>query len=65
MQILRLARLADFLKKNAAARAPMDHWVDVATNAKWRSIAEIRRVLPTADAVKGTSLTCFNIGGNN
>jgi mRNA interferase HigB len=26
---------------------------------------ELRMTLPTADAIRGTNLTCFNIGGNN
>lgn len=25
----------------------------------------MRQTLPTADAIKGTNLTCFNIGGNS
>jgi mRNA interferase HigB len=33
--------------------------------ANWRSIIDVRQTLPTADAIKGTNLTCFNIGGNS
>jgi mRNA interferase HigB len=60
-----LAALEGFLKKNAAARAPMARWVAVAESADWRSIIDVRQSLPTADAIKGTKLTCFNIGGNS
>ncbi len=32
--------------------------------AQFDDILDLRRVIPTADAIKGTNLTCFNIGGN-
>jgi mRNA interferase HigB len=65
MVIRGLAALEGFLRKNAAARAPMARWVAVAGQANWHSIIEVRQSLPTADAIKGTNLTCFNIGGNS
>ena len=33
--------------------------------ATWHSIIDARRTFQTADTIKGTNLTCFNIGGNN
>ena len=65
MLIQGLAGLEGFLKKHAAARTPMVRWVAVAEAASWRSIIDVRETLPTADAIKGTNFTCFNIGGNN
>jgi mRNA interferase HigB len=53
------------LKRNAAAREPMKRWIQKVQAARWQSIIDVRRMFPAADAIKGTNLTCFNIGGNN
>lgn len=65
MRISRLAAIDKHLKQHAAARKPMQRWIEAVEAAQWQSIAEARRVLPTADLIKGTRLTCFNVGGNN
>lgn len=65
MTILGLASLDGFLRKNATARSPMARWVEITEAATWQDITEVRDVLPTADAIKGTNLTCFNVGGNS
>jgi mRNA interferase HigB len=65
MLVTGLERLAKFLKDNAPARGPIARWVDLAQKAQWHSIVDARATFPTADAIKGTSYTCFNIGGNN
>jgi mRNA interferase HigB len=61
--ILRLASIESFLKRTPPARAPMARWIDIADAAAWRNIVQVRASLPHADAIKGTNLTCFNIGG--
>ena len=43
----------------------MTRWVAIAEASTWNSIIDVRRVFPTADAIKGMTLTCFNIGGNS
>ncbi len=65
MWILGLAALEGFLKRNAAAQAPMARWIALVESAAWQSIVDVRKTFPTADAIKGTNLTCFNIGGNS
>lgn len=65
MLISDLAAIEQFLKKNPAARLPMMRWLDIAETADWRDIIAARKMLPTADAIKGTNLTCFNIGGHS
>lgn len=65
MVISGLAALEGSLRRNAAARAPMARWIEIVGQADWSDITDVRAVLPTADAIKGTNLTCFNIGGNN
>src|SRR5438067_579285 len=63
--IVGLAFVESFLKQHAKARGPMARWVRLADAANWQSIIDVRAAFPTADAVKGTDLTCFNIAGNN
>ncbi len=53
------------LKKHPAARKPMHRWIEITEAAQWQSLAEVRRTFPHADAVRGTTMTCFNIGGNS
>jgi mRNA interferase HigB len=42
--------------------APLDAWYRIAKKAQWRSLEEVRKVLPTADGVG--KFTVFNIKGN-
>jgi mRNA interferase HigB len=65
MLIVGLAAIEQFVKNNASARGPMARWIAVVEQAEWRNIVDVRKTLPTADAIKGTDLTCFNIGGNS
>ncbi len=65
MRITRLANVDPVLKKHPAARRPMSRWVKLAIEVAWNDITETRLTFPTADAIKGTRLTCFNIGGNS
>ncbi len=65
MLIVGRASLEKFLRKHVAARAPTARWIDVAAAAEWRSIIDARESFRTADAIKGTGLTCFTIGGNS
>src|SRR5438876_18395 len=53
------------LRRHAAARGPLARWTRITAQARWQNIIEVRKVFPTADAIKGTDLTCFNIGGGN
>ena len=53
------------IRKHARLRAPIGQWVDIFEAAQWRNIVEARATWPSADAIKGTPLTCFNVGGNN
>jgi mRNA interferase HigB len=53
------------MRKHASARRPLIQWMRIVQAAEWQSIVDARLTWPTADAVKGTPFTCFNIGGNN
>lgn len=43
--------------------APLDAWYRIAKKAEWRSLEDVRRVLPSADGVG--EYTVFNIKGNS
>ena len=53
------------IRRHARLRAPIGQWIEIVEAAEWRSIIDARATWPSADAIKGTALTCFNFGGNN
>lgn len=59
-----IALAEDFMRKHPAARKPLVRWLGVVSQGRWSDIVQMRTVLPSADGIKGTNLTCFNIGGN-
>jgi mRNA interferase HigB len=65
VEISGLADLERFLRKHAGARGPMNRWIEIAEAADWESIIDARKSFPTADLIKETTLTVFNIAGNN
>ncbi len=52
------------LKAHPAVRKPMRRWMTLAARLGWSDIHEARQTFPSADAIRGTRLTCFNIAGN-
>lgn len=65
MVIKRLVAIEGVLRKHTAARKPMARWIELVRVAEWDNINDARCTWQTADAIKGTNLTCFNLGGNN
>lgn len=64
--VIRNRRAIDHaMQKHGRLRKPIAQWIELAEAAKWSSITDARATFPTADAIKGTSFTCLNIGGNN
>ncbi len=59
MQIPRFARNDS---QNGFFNKLFDVWYRVARKARWKNLMEVRRTLPTADAVD--KYTVFNIKGN-
>ena len=53
------------LKKHAASGKPLREWAGKVTRAEWHNSVDARKTFSTADYVKGTNRTCFNIGGNS
>jgi mRNA interferase HigB len=54
-------------RKALKAAIPLDSWYRTAKSADWRSLEDVRKTYPSADAVAGGdhTYTVFNIGGNN
>lgn len=68
MRIISRKTLREFWDKHDQSEGPLREWEALAEAADWRTIADVRRTFPHADAVKvnsGNSVIVFNIGGNN
>jgi mRNA interferase HigB len=62
MHVISRKKLKEATERNADLEAPLDAWFRIAKKASWRSLADVRRTLSTADAVG--KWTVFNIKGN-
>jgi mRNA interferase HigB len=63
MRVISRQRIEEFIKRYPKARPSLDQWYQVALQATWTSLADVRRVYPHADVVGRR--TVFNIAGNN
>jgi mRNA interferase HigB len=54
--------LLDAAERHSDLYAPLDAWYRIAKKAEWRSLDDVRMVLPSADGVG--RFTVFNIKGN-
>ena len=55
-------RLLEAAAKHDGLGRSLDAWYRIAKSVTWRSLAEVRRLLPSADSVG--KYTVFNIKGN-
>ena len=62
MHVISRKKLLEASERHAELGAPLDIWYRIAKKAAWRNLMEVRRELPTADAVG--EFTVFNIKGN-
>ena len=62
MHVISRKRLLEAAEEHADLGATLDVWYRIAKKAEWKNLVEVRRVLPTADAVQ--KFTVFNIKGN-
>ena len=62
MHVISRKRLLEAVAVHADLSAPLDAWYRIAKKAGWKSLQDIRRTLPSADAVG--MFTVFNIKGN-
>jgi mRNA interferase HigB len=69
--VLNTPALDRFARKHRDIRKPLADWLDTVTRANWQSLADVRRVYPSADGVAvrvaggdAVVVTVFNIKGN-
>ncbi|PYU92715.1 MAG: type II toxin-antitoxin system HigB family toxin [Acidobacteria bacterium] len=63
MHLLSRDALKEAGRNHADLEKPLDVWYRVAKKAEWKSLADVRRTYPHADAVG--KYTVFNIKGND
>ncbi len=67
MRIITRKRLREFAQLHPDAAEALQKWDDLVREAEWKSIQDVRRVYPHADAATVASkstVTVFNIRGN-
>ena len=62
MHVISRKKLLEAAEEHGDVAASLDVWYRIAKKAKWKNLMEVRRELPTADAVE--QFTVFNIKGN-
>jgi mRNA interferase HigB len=62
VHVISRKKLRDAAERHAEIASPLDAWYRLAKRAEWRSLADVRRLFPSADAVG--RFTVFNIKGN-
>lgn len=67
MRIINPATLTEYWREHPDAEDALKRWLAEAKKASWRSIQDVRKTYPHADAITVTSgsiVTAFNIKGN-
>jgi mRNA interferase HigB len=62
LHVIGRKRLWEAAERHADLTGPLDVWHRIAKRAEWKSLREVRRIFPSADAVG--RFTVFNIKGN-
>ena len=62
VHVISRKRLLEAEEEHSDIGAPLDAWYRIAKKAEWKNLTEVRREMPTADAVG--KFTVFNIKGN-
>ena len=62
MHVISRKKLLEAVAVHADLSAPLDAWYRIAKRAEWKSLQDVRKTLPSADAVG--IFTVFNIKGN-
>ena len=62
MHVISRKKLLEAVAAHSDLSAPLDAWYRIAKKAAWRSLQDVRLLLPTADGVG--KFTVFNIKGN-
>lgn len=63
MHIISRKKLLDAAQRHRDLGEPLDAWYRISKRAEWKSLMDVRRTFPSADAVE--KFTVFNIKGNS
>lgn len=66
-RVISIRRLREFWTEYPDAETPLRAWYKVTLKADWKSLQDVRKTYPNADAViadSGAPMTVFNVGGN-
>ena len=67
MRVIKPATLRAYWDRHRDARGPLEEWLVKVQAGQWRSIDDVRKSFPHADAAmvaSGATATIFNIKGN-
>jgi mRNA interferase HigB len=62
LHVISRKKLLEASEEHADSGAALDAWYRIAKKADWKNLMDVRRELPSADAVE--KFTVFNIKGN-
>jgi mRNA interferase HigB len=63
VRVIGIAKLDEFVRRNARARVSLANWEKVVRAAAWKNFAEMKRTFNSVD--HHAPKTIFHIGGNN
>ena len=63
MNIRGRRHIANFVRKHAEAKGPLESWVAIAGNQEWRHSADLKQSFGTASTISANRVV-FNIKGN-
>jgi len=64
MKVYGEAVLAKFAGRHAAARKPLQRFLEIARGADWPHFPAVKQTFPSTDLGQKTGKAIFNIGGN-
>ena len=67
MRVIKQSHLRRLAVRHSTSLPAVEKWLLIARHARWRHLADVRRIFPHADAVEvasGNTVTVFNLGGN-
>lgn len=64
MRVIARSTLHTFSRRHPQARQSLDDWYRLTSQATWRTPADIKLILRSADVLPGNRVV-FNIGGND
>lgn len=67
MDVIKPARIREYAKTHARAKASLEEWLTKVRRAQWKRFADVRSTVRSVDQTRvasGRTVLIFNIGGN-